>query len=97
MSWEGSDRGARLPRDWSRIRARVLRRDGRRCQIPGPSGVRCGEPANEVDHIAPGDDHRPENLRAACRRCHALKSSREGNASKSVRRRPSERHPGDLT
>ena len=54
--------------------------------------------ATEVDHINRGDDHSRENLRAACRRCHAKKSSAEGHARKrelrELRKRRVERHPG---
>lgn len=94
MAWEGSTRGARLPDDWQERRLRVLRRDGYRCQIPDSHGVPCLEPAGEVDHVERGDDHALENLRAACRACHARKSSAEGNAARLRRRRPPERHPG---
>lgn len=76
--WEGSDRKSRLPDDWAKRRIRVLRRDGYRCH-------ECGAPANQVDHIIPGDDHDLDNLRALCRRHHALKSSAEGNAAKPKR------------
>lgn len=51
---------------WSQLRAAILVRDGFRCQL-------CGDPAREVDHIAPrahgGGDH-PGNLRSLCRPCH---------------------------
>jgi len=64
MGWQGSDRKGRLPADWRRIRLVVLRRDRWTCR-------RCGRPANQVDHIVPGDDHRPANLQALCKSCHA--------------------------
>ncbi|WP_079868837.1 HNH endonuclease [Mycobacteroides abscessus] len=58
----------------------------------------CLVTASEVDHIVPGDDHSDGNLRAACRKCHAHKSSAEGNDRqrqlRALRKRPIERHPG---
>ncbi|WP_432160763.1 HNH endonuclease [Streptomyces sp. NRRL F-5630] len=93
--WAGSDRRTELPPDWPVIRADVLDRDGHRCRWR-EHGTVCGKHATEVDHIRPGNDHRPENLQALCREHHAIKSSREGNAARwAVRRqRPAERHPG---
>ncbi len=95
-AWEGSDRAARLPRDWRERRAKVLERDGHRCTVLMRNGSRCRDRATEVDHIVPGDDHRLDNLRAICAWHHARKSSAEGNAARtrlSSYREP-ERHPG---
>lgn len=92
--WATSDRAARLPADWPQIRADVLERDGYRCKIRWDEG--CEAVADEVDHINRGDDHRRENLQAACGWCHGKKSSAEGNAARtrwSSKRKP-ERHPG---
>ncbi|NGO68244.1 HNH endonuclease signature motif containing protein [Streptomyces boncukensis] len=93
--WAGSDRRSELPADWPQRRALVLDRDGHRCRWH-EHGVACGKHATEVDHIKPGNDHRPENLQVLCTDHHAIKSSREGNAARwAVRRqRPAERHPG---
>jgi len=56
-------------RAWRSTRARILARDGHRCQ-------QCGEPAEHVDHITPvasgGTDH-PGNLRATCADCNLKK------------------------
>ena len=99
MAWEGSSRRRRLPKDWTRIRRRILIRDRRTCQIQGPG---CLGKATEVDHIRPGDDHGDDNLQAACAACHASKSGREGGAASAAARaarprlRPPERHPGLL-
>jgi len=99
MAWESSDRKARLPSDWSTRRVRVLRRDGYKCQARDSLGVLCGAPANQADHIEPGDDHSLENLRALCRWHHARKSSAEGAAARRPRpkqARDPEPHPGML-
>ena len=93
--WNSSTRRSRLPKDWQSRRRQVLSRDDWICQI-GLSG--CLTEASDVDHIVAGDDHRLENLRAACSYCHAKKSSAEGHARRrellSRRFRPRDRHPG---
>lgn len=93
--WADSTRRDQLPDDWPALRRAVLERDGYRCRWD-EDGPRCGHPANQVDHIEPGDDHRLTNLQALCQHHHGIKSSREGNAARwAVRRqRPAERHPG---
>ncbi|CUW31775.1 HNH endonuclease [Streptomyces sp. SID7810] len=91
--WQGSDRKARLPSNWQKIRARILARD--------VTCVLCGvRPATHCDHIKPKtDDDRPSQLQGVCEPCHLRKSSREGNDAqranpKPGRRRPEEPHPG---
>jgi 5-methylcytosine-specific restriction enzyme A len=95
--WKTSQRRESLPMDWNRRRSFVLRRDGNRCQIRLDG---CQIEASDVDHIVRGDNHSPENLRAACKSCHGKKSSAEGHAvqarMRSRRKRPLERHPGKL-
>lgn len=95
--FETSDRRSRLPRNWSTIRKRILRRD-RVCQV-------ClNNYATEVDHILPGDDHADTNLQGICRYCHSRKSAREGGLATGVsrraiveaRKRPQEQHPSGL-
>ena len=71
-----------MPNNWSAIRAKVLRRDGRICQS-------CGDAATEVDHVEAGDDHDLSNLQALCTPCHRAKSAREGNAVMQATRRSS--------
>ncbi|WP_329520522.1 HNH endonuclease [Spirillospora sp. NBC_01491] len=99
MAWENSNRADRLPKDWRRTRARILRRDRRTCQLTGPD---CIGTATEVDHIQAGDDHDPANLQAVCTRCHASKSGHEGGTASTQARaarprlRPAESHPGLL-
>jgi 5-methylcytosine-specific restriction protein A len=97
--WDSSDRRERLPADWTARRMRVLRRDGYRCRARDSVGVRCDAPANQVDHIEPGDDHELDNLQALCRWHHARKSSAEGAAARRPRARMTrepEPHPGAL-
>jgi 5-methylcytosine-specific restriction protein A len=72
-----------LPPGWAKLRRTILKRDHYVCQIQGPY---CYQRATEVDHIAGSDDHRAENLRAVCQKCHATKSSREGHAAKAAKR-----------
>ncbi|QEQ94034.1 HNH endonuclease [Streptomyces phage Saftant] len=101
--WQGSDRRLRLPPDWPKIRARILRRDGHRCTHRDDYGTRCSELATDVDHIKPGDDHSESNLRSLCSWHHGKKSGAEGGtaARKNWRRqdrkfRRTEDHPGLL-
>jgi 5-methylcytosine-specific restriction enzyme A len=101
--WAGSDRRSRLPKDWPRIRNRVLKRDGKRCTHINDDGVRCPDPATDVDHIVPGDDHSESNLRSLCEWHHRIKSGREGGAARAAKLKRNaskfkrvERHPGLL-
>lgn len=95
--WASSNRRARLPKDWPRIRARILERDGHQCTwIEGRT--RCVAVATDVDHIRNNDDHRDSNLQSLCGPHHRIKSSREGVAARHAypRKRSSEQHPGVL-
>lgn len=87
-----------LPKDWGRIRRRVLRRDQGICYICGKQG------ADQVDHIVPasqGGGDEDENLAAIHESpCHAAKTAREANARnpKAVpRKRKPEAHPGFIS
>ena len=91
-TWASSGRRHRLPPNWPELRLDTLRADDWVCQIQLPG--RCLGTATEVDHIERGDDHSPENLRAACAPCHAKKSSDEGNAAKRRKRELGKRPPG---
>ena len=105
MAWEESSRRSRLPPNWEALRKPVLfRPDGSRrtCRWI-EKGRKCPELATEVDHIKPGDDHSPSNLRGLCTEHHLRKSSREGHAAKATKRaaisrkfRRTEQHPGRL-
>lgn len=78
--WASSDRAARLPRNWSTIRARIIRRDGATCQAC--YGMRCGSVRLEVDHIVNNDDHSDANLRTLGHECHAAKTQAEAQAGR---------------
>jgi 5-methylcytosine-specific restriction enzyme A len=69
--WASSNRKARLPGDWHKLRAAVLARDRHTCYL-------CGAYANRVDHVIAGDNHDPANLAAICLDCDKHKSGQEG-------------------
>ena len=96
MGWESSRRRDNLPANWRTLRLEVLADADWICELR-MAGV-CVGTASEVDHIQRGNDHSRRNLRAVCWRCHAKKSSAEGNARqrelRALRKRPEERHPG---
>ena len=94
MAWATSDRSARLPSNWSKLRLRVLRRDGWLCQIHGDG---CRLVAREVDHVVAGDDHSMANLQSVCVPCHKRKTQAESATARAAMprmARGSEPHPG---
>lgn len=95
--WKNSTRKQTLPPNWATLRKSILTRDQERCTWDD-HGDRCTRPATEVDHVIPGQDHTPQNLRSLCRIHHRAKSSSEGGTASSKRRakrqRPTEQHPG---
>jgi 5-methylcytosine-specific restriction protein A len=74
VPYTNSTRAKRLPSNWKTLRLRILRRDRHTCYV-------CGQPADQVDHLNPGDDHSPHNLAAICRPCHMSKSGHEGGVT----------------
>lgn len=103
MAWEGSDRRQELPPDWDKRRAFVFARDGHRCTWRNVYGDRCDGPAEECDHIRPGNDHSYANLRSLCSYHHGKKSGAEGRQATARRRKEFDRryrrvetHPGLL-
>lgn len=94
MTWNSSNRLERLPPWWSKFTVEYLR-DHRVCALKYEG---CQIEATEVDHKINGDNHDLSNLQPVCERCHAKKSSKEGNLAKaklrSLRKRPKQRHPG---
>lgn len=97
MAWANSDRRARLPKDWPRIRRRIIRRDEGQCAAVYSTGERCVRTDVEVDHIVPGDDHSDTNLQCLCVWHHARKSAAEGGTASALTRvrtaRPTPTHP----
>ena len=78
-----------------------MRRDGYRCVALLADGERCTEPASDVDHIIPSDDHSLTNLQALCSWHHVRKTAREGHEANRARNRPRRRrqdkpHPGEI-
>ncbi|TMZ60741.1 HNH endonuclease [Klebsiella pneumoniae] len=102
MSWASSKRRAELPADWGKIRARVLKRAGYRCEhIRADTGERCTYAANQCDHKKRGLDHSEANLQALCEWHHKQKTSREAAAGRrgrprATRKRPPSTNPGAL-
>lgn len=96
MAWDNSDRRSELPKDWPRRRSFVLLRDEYRCTERDQYDRRCSRFATDVDHIQPGANHDPANLRSVCRHHHNQKSSQEGNAARRrfTKKHPKEKHPG---
>lgn len=92
--WATSNRRDRLPRDWKRIRERVLVRDRYMCQWPLPGAGRCGAPAREVDHRVDPDAHGDDQLWCLCRFHHNEKTQAEALAGRVFQRRTAETHPG---
>lgn len=91
MAWDNSNRRARLPSNWKKLRARVLRRDDHTCTYPRCHHHDPTARTLEVDHIVPGDDHSFSNLQTLCVDCHTRKTLEE---RRQPRNRPAERHPG---
>jgi len=64
--------------EWRSIRAGHL--------AANPDCRRCGQPANEVDHILPlaagGDKTDPGNLQSLCKTCHSVKTGRHDRGRK---------------
>lgn len=97
-NWHTSDRRSRLPKNWPSIRNTILKRDGYQC-VALDDGTRCTQPATDVDHIEPGDNHNERNLQSLCAWHHSRKTAAEAAASRPTpvsRNRPKERHPGAL-
>lgn len=89
-----SARTVPLPPGWWRIRKQVLQRDGGVCQhVRADTGLICGAPATDVDHMGEPDDHRLHMLRALCRFHHSRVTGSQGG--RAVRRGKKQVwHPG---
>lgn len=98
MAWHTSTRAQRLPPNWPVLRADTIRRARGRCEAKRHH-PQCDGTGTEVDHITPGDDHRPTNLQALSTACHKAKTARETAARNSRyarMRKRSETHPGAI-
>ena len=90
-----------LPPGWGAIAYSILVRDPvcRWGILPGEEDP-CGQDSTEVDHIGDPSDHRPERLRGICHSHHLKRTSGQANEARSrirsLRHRPSPRHPGYL-
>lgn len=77
VPWVASTRRERLPKGWAALRESILIRDKGICYVCGGRG------ADAVDHVEPGDDHRPSNLAAIHQDvspyCHRSKTAAEGH------------------
>lgn len=106
MAWDKSSRGDRrqtLPKDWERIRKRILQRDGYTCQNRNVYGDPCREIATDIDHIGNRLDHSDANLQALCEWHHDQKTAQQGADARQARQdriesrfRRSEPDPLDL-
>lgn len=98
MAWKRGGFSRTSTAEHRKRKARVLRRDGYKCQIKGP---KCLGRATILDHIIPvafGGPDEDANCQAACEPCHAEKTQREaaeGRRRKRHRAIRPERHPGD--
>lgn len=94
-TWTRSEGFTPLPRDWARLRRRVLRGSDV-CHVCGNRG------ADQVDHVVArgaGGSDELSNLAPIHREpCHRLKTLKEATviaaARRAASRRPVERHPG---
>ena len=95
MAWERSEGFTPLPKNWHKLRRRVLRGSDV-CHVCGNRG------ADQVDHVVArgaGGSDELSNLAPIHREpCHRLKTLKEATviaaARRAASRRPVERHPG---
>jgi 5-methylcytosine-specific restriction protein A len=82
--------------EWQHIRAKVLQRDERQCQLRLPG---CLIDGDQVDHVRPvslGGVDQVDNCQCVCQPCHRQKTAREAAAGRNRRKRKPPRHPADL-
>lgn len=95
MSWQTSNRRARLPANWDTLVAQVKRRAKGRCEAKGQHAQGCTGTGTECDHIEQGDDHSLANLQWLSGPCHARKTRLDNGLTM----RPTlhtEQHPGRI-
>lgn len=91
--WQHSDRRARLPSHWPRLRQWVLARDGYRCTAAAHEPA-CDGTATDVDHVDRDGGDGVANLTSLSAACHKAKTQREAQAARVFTRRAPEVHPG---
>lgn len=106
-NWEGSERRALLPADWTtKTVPRILTRDHHRCQhLREDTQRKCGRRATDVDHKvrpAEGGTDDDSNLQALCQWHHRRKTGQEGGAASGAARKAKRDaakplHPGILS
>lgn len=94
-NWGTSNRREELPKDWAKIRLRVLTRCGYRCEHIGPSGARCMATATDVDHALGRTIHDDDALQGLCVEHHKRKTAVESREGKVAKRRKGERKRKD--
>jgi hypothetical protein len=103
MGWESSNRRSELPKDWSKLRQKALKRDAYQCVAEMLDGSRCPEAATEVDHVGDRLNHSMANLRSLCHWHHAKRTAQQSADAQRAKRtamdkrfRRTEKHPGEL-
>lgn len=94
-NWWKSNRREELPPDWARIRQRVLRRCGFRCEHVSQGGIRCSGTATEVDHALGRNIHDDNALQGLCHEHHKRKTAEESRDAKRGKRRKGARRRRD--
>lgn len=107
--WAGSDRRARLPVNWPKLRAQVRKRarlsdpyadPGGRCEWMSPVTGRCSSTGTDCDHINRHGPDELHNLQWLCHRHHDQKTQKEALEARKAKvargTRTPERHPGSI-
>lgn len=94
-NWHTSNRRDELPPNWHKIRARVLKRCGYRCEHVSPDGIRCSGTATDVDHALGRFIHDDNALQGLCHEHHKRKTAEESRQAKAAKRRKGERRRRD--
>lgn len=90
MDFATSRRRFHFPSNWYSLRKIVLKRAHYKCEhVRADTGLPCGRPANQVDHILnweSGGSDDLSNLQALCEYHHSEKTSGEGARAANARR-----------
>jgi 5-methylcytosine-specific restriction enzyme A len=84
--------------EWQRIRAKVLQRDERQCQIRLPGCLIDGDQCDHAVPVSHGGTDDVDNLRCACDPCHKKLTAQQAQAGRAHnrRKRKPRPHPADL-